>query len=363
MVVIAIEGISGSGKSTFADAMVASLKSRGIRVAHLSGMQTEQQENPINEFIKSMSLTRDRFLRLPIWAESFLLISNMSYNNHLIEQQDPQIVIRENYLDALQAYQLSRAEEDGNIPLPVARNVLQTLSGFSLWQKPVATYWIRTDLEIIEQRLRFRQTDRHLPYSDAEKKLQQNVAASFERLLADRSDVVVIFNDSSPDELILRAEKEAEKWSSLVLSEYHKKPLIYVAGALYTPAERAYLEELDRQLKTHGYRTFLPHRDSGLASPSDAGNTRAFFENDVSAIVQADGVVAVIHGSDVDSGTAWEIGYAYALAKPVLGLYEDTRYQDINLMILNSAIVSDSIIGLIKALDDVFDGKSSTRSD
>jgi nucleoside 2-deoxyribosyltransferase len=37
------------------------------------------------------------------------------------------------------------------------------------------------------------------------------------------------------------------------------------------------------------------------------------------------GVLAVLDGSDVDSGTAAEIGYAAALARPVVGLRTDTR--------------------------------------
>jgi nucleoside 2-deoxyribosyltransferase len=36
-------------------------------------------------------------------------------------------------------------------------------------------------------------------------------------------------------------------------------------------------------------------------------------------------VLAVLDGSDVDSGTAAEIGYAAALARPVVGLRTDTR--------------------------------------
>ncbi len=39
----------------------------------------------------------------------------------------------------------------------------------------------------------------------------------------------------------------------------------------------------------------------------------------------ADAVVAVLDGVDVDSGTAAEIGFAYALGKPVIGLRTDFR--------------------------------------
>jgi nucleoside 2-deoxyribosyltransferase len=43
------------------------------------------------------------------------------------------------------------------------------------------------------------------------------------------------------------------------------------------------------------------------------------------AIRQADLVVAVLDGTDVDSGTAAEIGFAAALGRPIFGLRTDFR--------------------------------------
>lgn len=43
------------------------------------------------------------------------------------------------------------------------------------------------------------------------------------------------------------------------------------------------------------------------------------------SIRNADGVVAVLDGVDVDSGTAAEIGYAFALGKRIYGLRTDFR--------------------------------------
>jgi nucleoside 2-deoxyribosyltransferase len=42
-------------------------------------------------------------------------------------------------------------------------------------------------------------------------------------------------------------------------------------------------------------------------------------------IREAAGVLAVLDGYDVDSGTAAEIGYAAALGRPVVGLRSDLR--------------------------------------
>ena len=43
------------------------------------------------------------------------------------------------------------------------------------------------------------------------------------------------------------------------------------------------------------------------------------------SIRKADGMVAILDGVDVDSGTAAEIGYAYALGKRIYGLRTDFR--------------------------------------
>jgi nucleoside 2-deoxyribosyltransferase len=43
------------------------------------------------------------------------------------------------------------------------------------------------------------------------------------------------------------------------------------------------------------------------------------------AIDRADAVVAVLDGADVDSGTAAEIGYAFARGKPIVGYRGDAR--------------------------------------
>lgn len=48
-------------------------------------------------------------------------------------------------------------------------------------------------------------------------------------------------------------------------------------------------------------------------------------ENNKNAIDDSDGLVAVLDGTDVDSGTAAEIGYAFAKGKPILGYRGDFR--------------------------------------
>ena len=71
-------------------------------------------------------------------------------------------------------------------------------------------------------------------------------------------------------------------------------------------------------------------------------NQECIFRKCVEGVDTSDLVVAILDGVDVDSGTAWEIGYAYAKGKPVIGLRTDFRALSdgvVNLMV-EMAIVS-----------------------
>lgn len=117
---------------------------------------------------------------------------------------------------------------------------------------------------------------------------------------------------------------------------------IYIAGPLFSEAERSQLERLAAFLEVRGFSTYLPHRDGGLAGATER-ETRVFFEADIKALDEARAVVAVLNGADVDSGTAFEMGYAFAKAKALVGIYDDTRIGDpsvdINLMIVNATTI------------------------
>jgi nucleoside 2-deoxyribosyltransferase len=129
---------------------------------------------------------------------------------------------------------------------------------------------------------------------------------------------------------------------------------VYIAGPLFTPAERRYLEELTAAVESAGFTTYLPHRDGGLVAP-DRRESRAMYDSDLRALDACGAIVAVLNGTDVDSGTAFEIGYGVARGLPVLGLYEDIRVsgpQDFNVMIANGCRVFAERKDLLEALKE-----------
>lgn len=117
-------------------------------------------------------------------------------------------------------------------------------------------------------------------------------------------------------------------------------PRIYVASPLgFTDAGRTYNETvLLPALRCAGFEPLDPwdpeteiqavfelDRNDPERSRFLGETNRRVGRRNAEMIRSADGLLAVLDGSDVDSGTAAEIGYAAALHRPVVGLRSDLR--------------------------------------
>jgi nucleoside 2-deoxyribosyltransferase len=95
---------------------------------------------------------------------------------------------------------------------------------------------------------------------------------------------------------------------------------LYLAGPLFSAAERSWNAELTAALRGAGHEVFLPQeQEPGRDAPG-------IFGTDVGGIDWADALVAFMDGPDPDSGTAWECGYAFG-KKPIVLLRTDFRTQ------------------------------------
>ena len=115
---------------------------------------------------------------------------------------------------------------------------------------------------------------------------------------------------------------------------------IYLAGPLFTQAERRWLRQLADALRERSHKVFLPQDEAGLPLLKSPPDFHGAFETCRDAIDRADCVIASLDGPDADSGTAWECGYAYARGKPVVVIRTDFRGgedQGLNLMLRRSA--------------------------
>ena len=111
---------------------------------------------------------------------------------------------------------------------------------------------------------------------------------------------------------------------------------VYLASPFFDDAELERVDNVKEILDSKGLEVFSPkeHQNKHLEFGSIEWR-KATFENDVKHIDWCDVVVAIIcKGNYDDSGTAWELGYAYATNKPVVLV--NITGEAINLMIANS---------------------------
>lgn len=131
---------------------------------------------------------------------------------------------------------------------------------------------------------------------------------------------------------------------------------VYLAAPLFSEAELDFNRMLRDKIKSSGFNVFLPQEDSNNVKDRDDRQSIIFSKNEA-AIESSDIIVAVVDGADVDSGTAWEIGYAYARGKQILGLRTDFRTLGIegtvNLMIERSVVMCTSIKELLNRLNSL----------
>ena len=106
-----------------------------------------------------------------------------------------------------------------------------------------------------------------------------------------------------------------------------KQLRIYLAGPLFTIAERRLNVELARELARAMPRAeiILPQARAAKFVTNGKMDFGDVVRDCILSIDTADAIVAMLDGSDSDSGTSWECGYAYARQKPIVGVRTDLR--------------------------------------
>jgi nucleoside 2-deoxyribosyltransferase/predicted secreted protein len=129
---------------------------------------------------------------------------------------------------------------------------------------------------------------------------------------------------------------------------------VYLAAPLFSEPERAYNLSVAGQLRNNFYDVYLPQEAGDDSDTRNKEEQVRIFSENLRSLNNADIIVAIIDGADADSGTAWEMGYAYAHGKPVIALRTDFRrsgnYEKVNLMLEKSATVVTSIEYLLEAV-------------
>lgn len=104
---------------------------------------------------------------------------------------------------------------------------------------------------------------------------------------------------------------------------------IYLAGPLFSSAERTFNKKLASKLEESGYEVFLP-QELTQSNEVDAKELYRLFDILIKEVSKADILVAILDGADTDSGTCIEMGYAFGINKPIIGVRTDFRNLEVN---------------------------------
>jgi len=106
---------------------------------------------------------------------------------------------------------------------------------------------------------------------------------------------------------------------------------LYVAGPLFSAAERSWLDTFAARLRSEGFDCFVPHEH--FPNPADA-TVEAVYRIDSEGLRSADALVAWLDGAMVDDGTACEIGMFAQLVhadreryRGIVGIATDVRLE------------------------------------
>lgn len=116
---------------------------------------------------------------------------------------------------------------------------------------------------------------------------------------------------------------------------------IYLASPFFNKKEKLIKEMVRQHLIDVGFELHDPQTPSSPSSwENDNPTWGAYtFNKDIESIQNSTYVVAIDWGLYGDCGTAWEIGYAYAIGKPVLVLVPaETLPLPHSLMVANGSI-------------------------
>jgi len=124
---------------------------------------------------------------------------------------------------------------------------------------------------------------------------------------------------------------------------------VYIAGPLGEEKNRKFLEKIDNLCKELGFETFLPHKDCGLYE-GNAKRIKEISKKDLEEIHKSDILVGVLNGICVGAGTAWEMGYAQAIGKKVIGLKTDRRIKD---SISEVSVIIAGCVNILESIDEL----------
>lgn len=132
---------------------------------------------------------------------------------------------------------------------------------------------------------------------------------------------------------------------------------IYLAGPFFNKQEIENINRVKEFLRNQGYSIFVP-QEHFIKNGELLDNhiwAKKVFDMDIEAINKSKALFVVYYGMYSDSGTAWEIGYAYAKNIPIY-IYHITDE-------ISSLMVSNGCFVNLYKLEDFLKDKKELNSE
>ena len=130
---------------------------------------------------------------------------------------------------------------------------------------------------------------------------------------------------------------------------------IYQAGPLFTEAEQAWHKTLSARLRDAGHKVIWPGdllTDEQIQN-AGANASALIFDTCRLGIERSSCVVALLDGTQVDDGTAWEIGYAYAKGLSIYGIRTDFRHAGETRHSTVNSMIEGCLSGLVRRVEEL----------
>ena len=136
---------------------------------------------------------------------------------------------------------------------------------------------------------------------------------------------------------------------------------IYLAGPLFNLAEKEFnvrfAEAIESRMKydQKDVEVILPQERAPKFLHLENG-MKLVFEDCLKMVAEADIVIAILDGPDADSGTGVELGYAYAVKTPIVGVRTDFRIsEDRGLNLMLSSICNTLVLDVTSDMSGLVD--------
>jgi sugar/nucleoside kinase (ribokinase family)/nucleoside 2-deoxyribosyltransferase len=168
------------------------------------------------------------------------------------------------------------------------------------------------------------------------------------------SCVVSHFIEHTTTECVLNKEAtqyEMTKRTKIDIPDIREKG-VYLAGPFFCIQERMWVEKVCNTLENAGLRVLSPSRENGIIDENwTQQEKQQIFLSDIKLIEQANVVVALLDHDD--SGTYFEIGYAYKKGIPIIGL-RTSNTQLNNMILFGCHKITKTIEELIEEIYEYF---------